>query len=147
MRAKINPGKSRGSQMMNLKRLRGAHVVAAVLGTTLMSSGKVAADFVIADDLIVQGSTCTGLDCINNENFGFDTLILKENNLRIFFNDTSVAAGFPKNDWRLIANDSASGGASFFAIEDATAARQLFKVTAGAPANSIFVASTGKVGF
>ena len=65
--------------------------------------------------------------------------MLKENNLRIFFEDTSISPGFPPNDWRLIANDSASGGSNFFAIEDATAARQVFRVDAGAPANSLRV--------
>ena len=38
--------------------------------------------------------------------FGFDTIVLKENNLRIFFDDTSTSASFPRNDWRIIANDS-----------------------------------------
>ena len=80
-----------------------------------------------------RAASASGFDCVNNESFGFDTLILKENNLRIFFNDTSVSAGFPANDWRLVANDSASGGANMFAIEDATAGRNLFAVTAGAP--------------
>ena len=42
-----------------------APVVALVLGVT-MFGGKAAADQVIADDLIVQGSTCVGLDCVNN---------------------------------------------------------------------------------
>jgi hypothetical protein len=41
------------------------------------------ADQVIPDDLIVQGSTCIGLDCANNESFGFDTLRLKANNTRL----------------------------------------------------------------
>lgn len=39
-----------------------------------------ALDQVIPDDLIVQGSACVGLDCVNNESFGFDTIRLKENN-------------------------------------------------------------------
>ncbi len=47
---------------------------ALILGTTLIAGGKAAADQVIPDDLIVQGSTCTGLDCVNNEDFDFDTL-------------------------------------------------------------------------
>jgi Chaperone of endosialidase len=123
-----------------------AHAAILALGTTMLAAGDAAADFVIADDLIVQGSTCTGFDCVNNENFGFDTLILKENNLRILFLDTSTQTTFPPNDWRLIANDSASGGANFFAIEDATAARQVFRVDAGAPANSLRVSSVGNVG-
>jgi hypothetical protein len=105
-----------------------------------------AADQVIPDDLIVQGSACVGLDCVNNENFGFDTIRLKENNLRIHFDDTSTSAGFPANDWRLIANDSASGGSSKFSIEDSTSAKTPFTVTAGAATNSIFVDSTGRVG-
>ncbi len=105
-----------------------------------------AADQVIPDDLIVQGSACVGLDCVNNENFGFDTIRLKENNLRIHFDDTSTQVGFPANDWRLVANDSASGGSSKFSIEDSTGARTPFTVTAGAATNSIFVDSTGRVG-
>ena len=104
-------------------------------------------DVVNADDVIVQGSLCVGFDCINGENFGFDTLRLKENNTRIKFDDTSASAGFPANDWQLTANDSASGGANKFSIEDVTGAKVPFTVTAGAPTNSLFIASTGKVGF
>jgi len=103
-------------------------------------------DQVIADDLIVQGSACVGLDCVNNESFGFDTIRLKENNTRIKFDDTSTAAGFPANDWQLTANDSASGGANKFSIEDITGAKVPFTITAGAATNSIFVDSTGRVG-
>ena len=66
-------------------------------------------DVVTADDEIIQGSLCVGLDCVNNESFGFDTIRLKENNTRIKFDDTST--------------------------------------TAGAPTNSLFIASSGKVGF
>ncbi|HEU4390635.1 MAG TPA: tail fiber domain-containing protein [Blastocatellia bacterium] len=103
-------------------------------------------DIVNADDLIVQGSACVGLDCVNNESFGFDTIRLKENNTRIKFDDTSSSAGFPANDWQLTANDSASGGASKFSIEDITGAKVPFTITAGASTNSIFVDSTGRVG-
>jgi hypothetical protein len=108
-------------------------------------AGDATLDQVIADDLIVQGSFCTGFDCINGENFGFDTIRLKENNLRIHFEDTS-AAGFPANDWRIIANDSAGGGANFLAVEDSTASRQIFRLTAGAPANAFFMDSSGRIG-
>lgn len=103
-------------------------------------------DQVIPDDLIVQGSICAGFDCIENENFGFSTLILKENNLRIFFDDTSATAGFSANDWTLVANDSGSGGVSRFSIEDTSAARAPFTILAGAPANSLFVGSGGDIG-
>jgi hypothetical protein len=105
-----------------------------------------AEDQVIPDDLIVQGSGCFGFDCVNNESFGFDTIRLKENNTRIKFEDTSVGT-FPTNDWQLTANDSASGGSSKFSIEDITGAKVPFTITAGASTNSIFVDSTGRVGF
>ncbi len=103
-------------------------------------------DQVIPDDLIVQGSACVGLDCVNNESFGFDTIRLKENNTRIKFEDTSTGTGFPTHDWQLTANDSASGGAEKFSIEDITAATVPFTITGSAPTNSIFVDSTGRLG-
>jgi len=103
-------------------------------------------DQVIPDDLIVQGSECVGLDCVNNEAFGFDTLRLKENNTRIKFQDTSTSAGFPANVWQLTANDSTSGGANKFSIEDITGAKVPVTVTAGAPTNSFFIDSIGRVG-
>jgi hypothetical protein len=106
-----------------------------------------ALDIVQADDVIIQGSLCVGLDCVINESFGFDTIRLKENNTRIKFEDTSASTGFPTHDWQLTANDSASGGAEKFSIEDITAATVPFTVRGSAPTNSIFVDSTGRVGF
>ncbi len=102
-------------------------------------------ELVVVDDLIVQASTCTGFDCVNGESFGSDTLRLKENNLRIHFDDTS-AGTFPANDWRIVANDSASGGANYLAIEDSTAARTPFKIEAGARTNALYVDSIGRIG-
>jgi hypothetical protein len=111
-------------------------------------SGPIAVnDQVIPDDLIVQGSECVGFDCVNGETFNFDTIRLKENNLRIHFDDTSTIAGYPVNDWRIIANDSASGGASKFSVEDSTGGKTPLTIRAGASTNSIFVDSTGRVGF
>jgi len=104
-------------------------------------------DIVQADDVIIQGSLCVGLDCVVNESFGFDTIRLKENNTRIKFDDTSTSTGFPNHDWQLTANDSASGGANKFSIEDITAATVPVTVTGSAPTNSVFVDSTGRVGF
>lgn len=109
-------------------------------------------DQVIPDDLIVQGSICAGLDCVNNENFGFDTVRLKENNTRLQFDDTSTSAGFATNNWQIRANNSASGGASFLAFVDQGATGNsetgtiIFEVDAGAPANSLRVSSGGNVG-
>ncbi len=117
----------------------------AVSAATGPMGNVTALDQVIADDLIVQGSGCFGFDCVNNESFGFDTIRLKENNLRIKFEDTSVGA-FPANDWLLTANDSASGASNKFSIEDITGSKVPFTVTAGAATNSIFVDSTGRLG-
>jgi len=103
-------------------------------------------DQVILDDLIVDGSACIGFDCVNGESFGFDTLRLKENNLRIKFDDTSVAASFPRNDWQLTANDSANGGASKFSIDDISGGRTPFTVEAGAPSHALYVDDGGRLG-
>jgi hypothetical protein len=132
--------------MTGHKAFASTRVVALMLGATLIASGKAMADTVIPDDLIVQGSACVGLDCVDGESFGFDTIRLKENNTRIKFDDTSTSPGFPDNDWQLTANDSASGGLNKFSIENITAATVPFTVLGPAPTNSLFVADTGKVG-
>ncbi|HEX8155514.1 MAG TPA: tail fiber domain-containing protein [Thermoanaerobaculia bacterium] len=103
-------------------------------------------DQVIPDDLIVQGSLCVGFDCVDGESFGVDTIRMKENTTRIHYDDTSTSAGYPNNDWRLVANDQGSGGANYWAVEDATAGRQPFKVEAAAPASALYVDSTGNIG-
>jgi Chaperone of endosialidase len=109
-------------------------------------------DFVIADDLIVQGSACVGLDCVDGEVFGFDTIRVKENNTRIQFDDTSTSAGFATNNWQIRANSSASGGGNFLAFVDqggtgnSESGTIVFEVDAGAPANSLRVSSGGNVG-
>ncbi|MCF7970791.1 MAG: hypothetical protein K9L22_06460 [Methylococcaceae bacterium] len=119
----------------------------ALLVSGLAQSPMVYADVVHADDTIVQGSVCAGFDCVNGENFGADTIRLKENNLRIHFDDTSSSGSFPSNDWRIIANDQANGGQNYMAIEDSSAGRQIFRVDAGAPSNALYVRSNGFVGF
>ncbi|MEM7147290.1 MAG: tail fiber domain-containing protein [Verrucomicrobiota bacterium] len=104
------------------------------------------ADQVILDDLIVIGNAGIGTDATDGMSFGFDTIILRENNLRMFFDDTSASASFPKNDWRILINDSAMGGDSYFAIEDATAVAVPFTIMAGAPNDALHIDSTGRIG-
>ena len=103
-------------------------------------------DVVHVEDTIVQGSLCTGIDCNNGENFGFDTIRLKENNLRIRFTDTSSSGSFPTNDWQLTANDSANGGQNKFSIDDIDNARTPFTVEAGTRSNALYLDSSGRVG-
>ncbi|MGB0592591.1 MAG: tail fiber domain-containing protein [Myxococcota bacterium] len=114
---------------------------------TLLFPSVATADQVINDDLVTKGSLCVGVDCVNGESFGFDTIRLKENNVRIRFVDTSSTASFPTTDWQLTANDSAPGGQNRFSIEDVDSGVIPFTVEATAPSNSVYIDSTGRVGF
>jgi len=98
------------------------------------------------DDVIITGSLCVGFDCADGESFGFDTIVLKEHNLRIYFNDTSYTASYPTNSWRITINDSTNGGASYFSIDDVDDGASIFKIEAGAPSNSLYVEDYGRVG-
>ena len=101
---------------------------------------------VVPTDQVIQGSECVGLDCSNGESFGFDTLRLKENNLRIHFQDTSNSASFPSVDWRILANETTNGGANLFAIENADAGTRIMTLRSGAGNNAIYVDDAGDVG-
>lgn len=101
---------------------------------------------VFTTDVIVQGSACVGLDCSTGESFGFDTIRMKENNLRLNFEDTSSSASFPSNDWTIVANDSSNGGGNYLGIQDDDAGRIPFRVEAGARANALYVEADGDIG-
>jgi len=104
------------------------------------------ADNVILDDQIVDGSLCVGFDCVNGESFGFDTIRMKENNLRMHFNDTSSSSSFPSNDWRFIFNDSGNGGDNYFGIEDVDSGKMAFRIQAGAPQHTLVASKNGRIG-
>lgn len=108
--------------------------------------GDTTRDYMINDDLIVDGSLCTGVDCANGETFGFDTIRLKENNLRIKFEDTSNISNYPTNDWQISANETIDGGLDKFSIEDVDAGRTPFTIEAGARTNSLYVNRSGRIG-
>ena len=101
---------------------------------------------VVTNDQVVLGSQCVGQDCSNGESFGFDTIRLKENNLRIRFFDTSNSASFPTVDWQLTANDSTNGGANKFSIDDLDSGRTPFTIEASAPSHSLYVDDGGRMG-
>ena len=103
-------------------------------------------DQVILDDLIVDGSICAGFDCVNGESFGFDTIKMKENNLRLKADDTSATASFPQRDWQLTFNETLNGGAEKFSIDDVTGGRTPFTIEAGAPSHSLYVDDGGRIG-
>jgi hypothetical protein len=108
--------------------------------------GDATRDQVILDDLIIDGSLCTGNDCVNGESFGFDTIRLKENNLRIKFEDTSNIQSYPTNDWQISANESVDGGLDKFSIEDVDAGRIPFTIEAGARTHALYVDDRGRLG-
>jgi hypothetical protein len=112
----------------------------------VLSTVPAAADQVILDDLIVDGSLCVGQDCVNGESFGFDTVRLKENNLRIRAVDTSSTASFPSNDWQITFNDSSNGGQNKFSIDDIDGGRTPFSIEASAPSHSLYVDDGGRIG-
>jgi len=90
-------------------------------------------------DLVVKGSECLGVDCEDTPSFGYDALVFKENNLRIYFEDTSSTSSFPRNDWRITINDRVNGGKNKFAIDDVSSGRTPFTIEAGARVNSLFI--------
>ena len=102
----------------------------------------------IAEDLVVQGSECIGVDCLTTESFGSDTQRYKENNLRIHFDDTSDPKGvFSSNDWRIEINSISTGGDGYFSINDVTGATVPFLIEAGAGSNTLYVSDSENVGF
>ncbi len=105
-------------------------------------------DVVHADDVIIQGSACIGSSsCVNGEAFGFDTVKLKDINVRIKADDTTSSLSlFPKNDWQITFNESISGGLNKFSIDDLTGGTTPFTLEAGAPSHSLYVDDIGRVG-
>jgi len=127
-----------------MKTIMKKQIPGIVLGNLVAAT--VLADAVVLDDQIVDGSICAGQDCVNGESFGFDTLRLKENNLRIRFVDTSSSSSFPSNDWQLTANDTSNGGANKFSIDDIDSGRTPFTIEAGAKSHSLYLDSSGRLG-
>jgi hypothetical protein len=118
----------------------------AGVSTLGLMAGVAQADQQILDDLIVDGSICVGQDCVNGESFGFDTIRLKENNLRIRAMDTSNSGSFPTRDWQLVFNDSSNGGQDRFSVEDIDGGRTPFTIEANAPSHSLYTDDGGRIG-
>jgi hypothetical protein len=94
-------------------------IIITVVG--LLASVHLAADQVINDNQIVQGSLCVGQDCVNGEVFDADVVRLKENNLRIRFHDTTIVGdAFGQRlgqSWNISANDSQNSGDTYVNFE------------------------------
>jgi hypothetical protein len=106
---------------------------------------KPAVETLFTDAVSAQGGVCAGTDCVAAESYGLATAKLKENNTRLKFEDTSVAP-FPTTDWQLSANDTTSGGANKFIVEDLTAVTVPLTIEGATPNNTLYLDSTGRVG-
>jgi Chaperone of endosialidase len=105
-----------------------------------------APDTLFPDDVAAKGGVCAGADCIAGETYGQATVKLKANNTRLKFEDTSTSPGFASTDWQLSANDTFSGGANKFFVEDLTAATTPLQIEGGTPSNALYLDSTGRIG-
>ena len=88
------------------------------------------ADIAYNDDMIAQGSLCSGMDCIDGELFGSSTLVLKENNTRIRFLDTS-AANVLGQSWIAIANSKNNAGKDYFQFQVRSLEMDAIKISDG----------------
>lgn len=110
----------------------------------------------VAGSLTVRPSLCVGSDCADSESYGFDTVRMREDNLRVAFLDDSTTAGYAAGDWQLRINDSTNGGADFLAIDwlgtasDGSANNSPvstpFRVDGGAPTDALYLDGSGRIG-
>lgn len=121
-------------------------LTAASAFIAVLTSLPAKADSVTNDDAIISGSLCVGTDCTNGENFNFDTIRLKENNVRIKFLDTSSAASFPTADWELIANESSNGGLNLFQLSDVDTGTKPFTILQGNQNAAFYMLADGRIG-
>jgi hypothetical protein len=102
----------------------------ALFAATAATSGvtdnnwTVISDDVVNDqsrDVIGKSSLGVGFDMVPGYSFGFNTIVMRENNTRILFEDTSIpGSGFAYKSWRLTANEQGAGGKNYFSIDNVT---------------------------
>ncbi len=97
-------------------------------------------------NVYIRGKLGVGSDMTDGASMPFETILMRQNNCQILFDDSSTSASFAQNDWRIKANDTFSGGADYFAIEDDTNNTTPFTIQAEAPDNTLYLDSQGDVG-
>lgn len=122
-----------------------------VINEDLTVYGDLMVQYTGAGGNIYSANQCIGFECnVGSENFGLDNLRFKENVLRIHFDDVSNTGAFPNDDWRIIINDSYSGGEEYFAVEaieqPGDNSTVPFKIMGGADTDALVVAGNGNVG-
>lgn len=98
-------------------------------GLALTLTMVASADEVIVDDLIVQSSMCVGADCVDGEDFDFDTLRLKSPTPQIHFWDTSNSASFPSEDWSMGITDGGTASRTSFFVRSETASQDVLVIS------------------
>ena len=106
----------------------------------LSTASTALADVLYEDDVIVDGALCVGYDCILNEFFSSDILVLKSASPEVRFNDTSS----DNDDWYFDVNSS--GGVDFFSIRNTTDNTIPFTISGGASSSSIYIGPFGDIG-
>ncbi|WP_459210760.1 hypothetical protein [Aquimarina rhabdastrellae] len=103
---------------------------------------------IFVNDVTTHNAMGVGSNITPGYDFGDNDLALVDNELRIYFWDTSNTASFPSSDWLLEANDLQDGGEDYFAISEVLSPtnRTPFKVMAGASNNALIVKESGNVG-
>jgi hypothetical protein len=102
-------------------------------------------DQVLQDDLIIQGNLGIGFDMTDGYDFDGNSLVLRENNLRILFNDTSSPT-FADNDWNIQLNDSYEGGLNYFKIIDLATSNSPFTILDGNDGIGLSISGSGRIG-
>ena len=109
------------------------------LAATLPATG----EQVISDTLIVSGPLCAGAGCAAGEIFTGGTVKIKQNAVRLHFDDASAIA---QTDWQIEINDGSQTGPSYFAINDLDAGTTPFAIDAGAPSSAFRIDNQGWIG-
>lgn len=104
-------------------------------------------DITTDHDVIAGLSLGIGDDINLGSNFGTTSLLFKEINIRILFDDSDNLGSTPYNDWQITINDMSYDGDNYFAVEDITHSTIPFKINAGASTNSLYIADNGDIGF
>jgi hypothetical protein len=107
-------------------------------------------------DVYIDGHLCVGggamaSHCTGAESLAQRTILMKEDNVRLRFEDTSdPASSFASTDWQLLANDYNISGDDYFAVQDlgddGTTPTTPLRIDADAGDNAIRVDGSGKVG-
>lgn len=101
-----------------------------------------------AENTSVQANVCVGFDCAVEETLTYPVLMIKENNVRIVFYDSS--ADDTGDSWRMVANDSNNGGQHYFKFQGESTYGAIFTTNdpnAVTPViGSVALANTGTTG-